>query len=155
MDSLSLETQYKGGFQPAIGIRSLVIGGLKPALPKPASLLPAGTPFPSVVPSAANAGRKKRLRCLSPQGEFAKLPAPCLRREGSPKGHDSGVCFFAYLCCTSKKVGRPPGRDPANGQSRGGDSRSTQRGGAESLRLEEAFSNAWTRPWRRGWCSSK
>ena len=66
----------------------------------------------------AVAGGKRGFACLSPQGEFAKHPARHRRRAGTPKGRESGLCFFAYLSCTSKKVSRPPGRDPANAPPR-------------------------------------
>ena len=40
-------------------------------------------------------GGKRGFACLSPQGEFAKHPARGVRRAGTPKGRESGPCFFA------------------------------------------------------------
>ncbi len=70
---------------------------------------------PSVAPSGGGDGRKEGFACLSPQGEFAKTPPGAPGRREARRAAAAGRAFLPTSLPRSKEVGRPPGRDPANG----------------------------------------
>ncbi len=88
----------------------------RPTPPLSFPLLPAGTPFPSVVPSAASAGRKKAASLSEPAGRVCEAARPVLAEGGEPEGpRQWGVLLclsFLHKQESRSPAGARPGQRP-------------------------------------------